>query len=220
MSLLWVPFSQASVEVFKGEVHRTDDGNSSFHLNFEDSSKQMQDIEIWVTTETKFQGLSTLLELVEGDEVIVTAQKNTANQDRWEADQVELSKVVIRDPGAEVPVSKEIVKEKVDRTQAAQSTNQDLEAVDLENKFKKMDNEIEALKLKVAKTSVSLQEKKDVMMGDLFKKKMAAEAKLSEYRTAEAENKNEIFKAANLLMTDLEESLLATKQELLKVTPT
>jgi hypothetical protein len=212
-------FSTAAyAEILKGEISQTSKDGSSFNLAFEDAAKQKQELQIWVSTETKFLGLSTLGEIVKGDEVKVTAQQNTANANRWEADVVELSKVVIRDPGPDVSASKEIVEEKVDRAESAQNSNRGLEIADLKNKFKALDVEIENFKSKAAKNPFSLEEKKDVLLGDLAKKKLMAQAKLDEFQMTAEENRQEVLKSAYLMMTDLEESLMRAKSELLKRT--
>lgn len=204
-------------EIFTGEIIRTGSEGSSFNLRLESTAQQKKNLQIWVSTETQFKGLSSLLELVSGDEVIVTAQRNVSNDERWEADVVELSKVVIRDPGREVSASEEIVEEKVDRAQTANTADSDLEIAAFRTRFTGIEAEINALKSKVVKIPDLLQEKRDVLMGELLKKKIMTEAKLNEYLAAGPGAKNEIFKAASLLMTELEEILLRTRQELLEI---
>jgi hypothetical protein len=208
-------FSHA--EIFIGEITRTGKEGSSFDLKFENSAKQKQRIQFWVSTETQFKGLSSLLELVNGDEVIVTAQKNISQDERWEADIVELSKIVIRDPGPEVAASTEIVEEKVDRAQTANTVNQDVEVNAFRAKFQTLEKDIEALKQEAVKIPNTLQEKREMLMGDLLKKKIMTEAKLNEYAAAGTEIKNEIFKTVSVWMTDLEETLLRSREELLRV---
>lgn len=213
-------FSVSSyAEVLKGEIQQTPKDGSSFQLNLPKDTGQKQELQIWLSTETKFKGLSSLLELVKGDEVTVTAQKNVSNNNRWEADLVELSKVVIRNPGPEVSVPKEIVKEKVDRAQAAEIPNQDFEMAGLKNKFENMEKEIESLRSKAAGNPDNLQEETDVLLTDLLSKKLLAKSKLSEYQMTDFENKDEVFKSAYLLMTDFEESLLRVRQELVSPEP-
>lgn len=107
-------------DTFKGEITKLGDDKQSFTLKTGEAGEK-KEIQVWLVTETKFKGMSSLAEVSKGDEVTVSAQQNASNG-HWEADQVELSKIVIHDPGAEVPVPKQITEEKKDRIQEAEKS--------------------------------------------------------------------------------------------------
>jgi|GEM_PF-1805485 len=107
-------------DVIKGEIIAVGEDARSFDLKADEESGQKEDLKVWLLTETRFKGLSALSELKKGDEVAVQAQHNTSNN-RWEADEVELTKVSIGDPGAEVPVSQQLGEEKADRLETAET---------------------------------------------------------------------------------------------------
>lgn len=80
--------------VIKGDVKKVSAEGKNFSVTNQETK---QEAEIYLSVETKFVGLSSLLELVPGDEVAVTAQKNAVSG-HWEADSVTVSKMVIRHP--------------------------------------------------------------------------------------------------------------------------
>lgn len=95
--------AQGRAETIQGEVQQVGkDGRAFSVLN--QTSKE--NAEIFLSPETKFNGLSSLLDLIKGDEVTVAAQRNTANG-RWEADAVTVVKMVIRNPQSDIETLKE-----------------------------------------------------------------------------------------------------------------
>lgn len=116
LTIVFISIPQLYAEQLKGEITEISEDKRSFNMNAKDAAGKTQELEIWLAAETQFKGLSSLTEVVKGDEVTAEAQFNTST-DRWEADSVELSKVVIRDPKPETPVAKEITEEKIERSE-------------------------------------------------------------------------------------------------------
>ncbi len=93
----------AQADTMQGEVQRVPPEGKAFDLLRADTNETSQ---IFLLSETKFNGLSSLLELVKGDEVTVTAQRNVASG-HWEADSVTVRKMVIRNPESDLKTLKE-----------------------------------------------------------------------------------------------------------------
>ena len=211
IALLLLPQANSYADVFKGEITKDGDDKQFFKLAYEDSHVK-KELQIWVTTEIKFMGLSTLTEVVNGDEVTVTAQLNTESN-RWEADSVEISKVMIRDPIAEAPVPQAIVQEIADRAVEAKAAKPGIDLAATETRLAEMEKAIDTLREKTLHTPM-LQEETDMMLADLGKKRIVLKSKIEEFKAGSSDQLEEIAVGMGKAADELQEALLEAEQEI------
>lgn len=204
--------AKSYADVFRGEITKAGEDKRSFILLYEDQAKSKKEIRIWVTPETKFLGLSTLPEMINGDELIVTA-KNNIDISRWEADSVELTKARIRNPEPETPVTEALSDESKIRTAEDKAEKPHLDLAEVEKRFADMEKQIDALPEKALKNS-SLREKIDILMADLDKKRMALKTLIEECRTANAEQLPKLTQKALMADEELEEAIRNASSEI------
>ncbi len=158
----------AQAEVISAEIKKISTEGDSFKIVRQDNHREM---EVWLSVETKFEGLSSLHELVAGDEVIVDTQKNLDNG-RWEAAALTVSKMVIRNPKSDVETMSE-----TPEMPASAASMEDEARARIKNEMRLnlegLDKKIDALKGETAKTS-QLQERYDILTKDLAPKRAQA----------------------------------------------
>lgn len=141
--------SKGYAETIKGEIKSVTPEGRSFRLIRQDTRNEVQ---IGLSVETKFQGLSSLDELEAGDEVIVEAQKNPG-QNQWESDSLTVEKVVIKNPRSDVEVMKESSKNSaLEASLKDESQTRILNEMD--KTLERFDKEIEKLKIPAYRTNL------------------------------------------------------------------
>lgn len=178
--ILFLP-SLVLAEEIKGEVKSVSLEGRSFKLKELNSQKE---VEIWLSIETQFQGLSSLRQLVKGDEIVVSAQKNKSN-DRWEADAITISKVVLRNPKSDIEVLNQ-TPEKTATVASIEEESKNRIKREMRAILEDFDKKIEAIKAR-ARVEISLQEKYDMLTKDLAVKRKKAEENLAALELSTAE---------------------------------
>lgn len=169
LALLTIP---GYAETLKGQIKGLSPQGEYFHLIRQDNQDEVQ---IWLSVETQFQGLSSLHELAVGDEVTVEAQKNSTN-DQWESDSLTVDKVVIRNPKSDV----EVMKESYGQSAIAVSLEEESK-IRTQREMRKMleqwEREIQTLQ-RNADQSSALQKRYHLLTQDLDRLREEAQAKL------------------------------------------
>lgn len=91
--------SMGYAEIIQGEVISVKPNENTFRVKHPKPLEPsvIEEINIIINPDTKFQGLSAVNELAAGDEVMVDAVQIEGTK-RWEANAVQISKVKIHEP--------------------------------------------------------------------------------------------------------------------------
>lgn len=197
-----------NTETLRGEIKDISPEGRSFNLVRLDTRDELR---IWLSIETKFQGLSSLYELAVGDEVTVEAQRNP-DKGQWESHSLTVNKVVIGDPKSDTEVLGE--------PEGSSAVAASLEAEsrrrvqgEMRKTYGQWVKEMRSVKAAAAE-SPALHEKYGLLTQDLDPARLEFQKALQALRKSPSESRGINRSTAEKSLEKLLEVLAALKQEI------